>query len=130
MRQYPLLNFTMAKSACAGAVAVRPSTSAPIAKRNFFIAHSPLCDALLPPHRACLTRSEGTFSQRPPTENVTTNQGHKDRVLEVMIERISSAKAFNCTPSERTKSFGTILLCRAEYLPKIFGEKLAEAFGR
>ena len=49
MRQYPLLNFTMAKSACAGAVAVRPSASAPIAKRNFFIAHSPLRDALLPP---------------------------------------------------------------------------------
>jgi hypothetical protein len=38
-------NFTMAKSACAGAVAVRPSASAPIAKRIFFIAHSPLCCA-------------------------------------------------------------------------------------
>ena len=49
MRQYPLLNFAMAKSACAGAIAVRPSASTPIAKRNFFIAHSPLCDALLPP---------------------------------------------------------------------------------
>ena len=59
MRQYPLLNFTMAKSACAGAVAVRPSASAPIAKRIFFIAHSPYCYALLPPHRAYLTRSEG-----------------------------------------------------------------------
>ena len=57
MRQYPLLNFTMAKSACAGAVAVRPSASAPIAKRNFFLAHCPLCGALLPP-LSCL-RSEG-----------------------------------------------------------------------
>ena len=36
MRQYPLLNFTMAKSACAGAVAVRPSASAPIAKCAFY----------------------------------------------------------------------------------------------
>ena len=38
-RQYPLLNFTMAKSACAGAaVAVMPSASVPIANRIFFIA--------------------------------------------------------------------------------------------
>jgi hypothetical protein len=47
-----------------------------------------------------------------------------------MIERIGSAKTFHCTPSQRTKSLGPVLLCRAEYLPKIFGEKLAEVFGR
>jgi hypothetical protein len=41
MRQYPPLNFAMAKSACAGAVAVRPSASAPIAKRIFFIESRP-----------------------------------------------------------------------------------------
>jgi hypothetical protein len=47
-----------------------------------------------------------------------------------MIERISSAKAFHRTPSQRTKALGTVFLCRAEYLPKIFGEKLAEFFSR
>jgi hypothetical protein len=41
MRQYPLLNFTIAKSACAGTVAVRLSASAPTAKKSFFIARSP-----------------------------------------------------------------------------------------
>ena len=65
-----------------------------------------------------------TFSQRPSTENVTANQSHKQGVLEVMIKRISPPKAFHCTSSERTKSFGTILLCRAKYLPKIFGKEL------
>jgi hypothetical protein len=36
MRQYPLLNFTMAKSARAGAAAVKPSTSTPITSANLF----------------------------------------------------------------------------------------------
>jgi hypothetical protein len=61
MRQYPLLNFTMAKSACAGAVAVRPSTSTLIAKRNFFIAHSPLCDPFC---RRSLARGQKDFGNR------------------------------------------------------------------
>jgi hypothetical protein len=47
-----------------------------------------------------------------------------------MIERISSPEALHGTASERTKSFGAVLLRRAEYLSKIFGEKLAQAFGR
>jgi hypothetical protein len=51
-------------------------------------------------------------------------------VFEVVIERISSPEAFHRTPSESAKSFGTVLLRRAKYLPKIFGEKLAEAFCR
>ena len=71
-----------------------------------------------------------TFTQRPSSENVTVDQGHKHRVLEIMIERIGSAEAFHGAPGERTQSLGAVILRRAEYLPKIFGEKLAEPFGR
>jgi hypothetical protein len=51
-------------------------------------------------------------------------------MFEVMIERVSSAKAFHCAPSQRTKSLGTVLLCRTEYLAKIFGKELADVFSR
>ena len=43
------------------AVAVRPSTSTPIAKRNFFIAHSPLCDPFC---RRSLARGQKDFGNR------------------------------------------------------------------
>ena len=70
MRQYPLLNFTMAKSACAGAVAVRPSASAPIAKRNFFIAHSPCVRPFCGRSVARGPKSFGNGTREPVTAQI------------------------------------------------------------
>ena len=109
MRQYPLLNFTMAKSACAGAVAVRPSASAPIAKRNFFIAHSPLCDALLPPLSCCAVQKDfGNRTREPVTAqmvgwvNVTRR---KNQPLQIWRLKKRRGKAALIWPCRRVRMF-------------------------
>jgi Peptidase family M23 len=49
-------------------------------------------------------------------------------MFEIVVERIAPPKAFHGALSKRTEALGTVLLRRAEQLPKVFGQKLAETF--
>jgi hypothetical protein len=78
---------------------------------------------------AVIVRFDAT-GERKALQQVATDQGHEKGVLEIVVERIAPANAFNGATGERSQSFGDLVMDRAEDLAKILRQESAQLLRR
>ena len=63
-------------------------------------------------------------------QNIAADRGHQDGMLEVVVEGVAPAEAFDRDPSKAAYALGQIVVRRAEDFAEVVGDEPAELLGR